>query len=305
MRKIGQNSPYFINRVGEKFITNQGFNIEIIKCLSHKDITVRFDDGTLKDKLDYGNIKRGSVEKPYNRIGEKFITKQGYEIEVVEYNSATNCEILFIETGNIKNTTYGQVKSGEISNPLHKSVLGVGFEGVGKYNFKDFLKIQKLWFAMLTRCYSERYQITQSSYKDVTVCEEWHNFQNFAKWAEENWKPYMDKSWQLDKDVICKDCRVYSSSTCAFLPAEINGLFVARTTDVGYRMTPQGNYMVRMSKTTGRVCYGRYASIEEASNVYKTEKEKYVKEVADKWRDKIDFKAYESMYKWTLSNNLK
>lgn len=39
---------------------------------------------------------------------------------------------------------------------------------------------------------------------------------------------------------------------------------------------------------------------EEAFAVYKREKEKYIKEVANKWKDQIDPRVYESLMNWTI-----
>ena len=44
----------FIDRTGEKHITNEGFLIEIIECINSKNITVRFEDGeVVKNKYYY------------------------------------------------------------------------------------------------------------------------------------------------------------------------------------------------------------------------------------------------------------
>ena len=42
---------------------------------------------------------------------------------------------------------------------------------------------------------------------------EWHNFQVFAKWFDEN---YME-GFQLDKDIKIEGNKIYSSGTCLFV----------------------------------------------------------------------------------------
>ena len=42
------------------------------------------------------------------------------------------------------------------------------------------------------------------NYLDVTVCEEWHNFQNFAKWFYENYYEISGEKMRLDKDILIK-----------------------------------------------------------------------------------------------------
>ena len=68
-----------------------------------------------------------------NRVGEKYITNEGCEVEIIEYFSATNCTVRFM-CGLIRpNIFFNNVKKGNIKNPHHPSVYNVGFIGVGKY----------------------------------------------------------------------------------------------------------------------------------------------------------------------------
>jgi len=81
-------------------------------------------------------------------------------------------------------------------------------------------KLYKIWAAMISRCYSEQ----KSSYKNVSVCHRWQNFNNFY-WDVQNlpnwW--YKKKSWndlELDKDYYGSN--QYSPETCVWLPREEN-----------------------------------------------------------------------------------
>ena len=46
---------------------------------------------------------------------------------------------------------------------------------------------------------------------------------------------------------------------------------------------------------------GTFNTLEEAFYVYKREKEKYIKEVADKWKDHIDIRVYEALMNYEIS----
>jgi hypothetical protein len=35
--------------------------------------------------------------------------------------------------------------------------------------------------------------------------------------------------------------------------------------------------------------------------VYKREKEKYIKEIAEKWKDKIDLRVYDALMSWEIN----
>ena len=45
---------------------------------------------------------------------------------------------------------------------------------------------------------------------------------------------------------------------------------------------------------------GRFNNYEEAHQVYKQSKEKLCKELANKWRGKIDERVYNAMMVWTV-----
>ena len=46
---------------------------------------------------------------------------------------------------------------------------------------------------------------------------------------------------------------------------------------------------------------GHYPTVEKAFQAYKQAKEAHIKEVANKWRDKIDPKVYEALMIWEVS----
>ena len=157
-----------------------------------------------------------------DRLGERHLTNEGYWVIIVEYVSNRSCTIKFEDGGYImKNLGYNRVKKGNIRNPFHKSIFGVGYNGVGKYiisiNGKR-TKAAQTWKGILERCYSDEKQEKYPSYKNVDVFKEWHNYQNFAKWFEEN---YIE-DFHLDKDTNFLGPSIYRliptfSSFCRFL----------------------------------------------------------------------------------------
>lgn len=76
------------------------------------------------------------------------------------------------------------------------------------------------WWGMRKRVSDDTYAEYCPSSNDVTVCDEWHEFQDFAKWHHEH---YVD-GWQLDKDMKIFGNREYSPSTCMFLPPALNSI---------------------------------------------------------------------------------
>lgn len=242
-----------------------------------------------------------------NRVGEKYITNEGFKIEIIEYFSALNCTIKFEDGCIIKNTRYDHIKEGAIKNPNKKSVFGVGFFGHGEYRASVKYKSNRYyttWTDMFRRCYDKKFQEKFSTYKDCTVVEEWHNFQNFAKWFEENWEYYMD-GWQLDKDVLIKGNKAYSPDACCFVSSEINNLFIKSDSKrgeypIGVTKVKGGKYRAQIVKNNKVVYLGTFKTIEEAFQVYKTAKEQYIKEIADKYKNLIDKKVYQALINYKV-----
>lgn len=239
------------------------------------------------------------MRKVKSRVGEKFITNQGYEIEVIEYFEVSCCSIKFNNGVTLYEKQYGHVKRGNITNPYHKSVFGVGYTGQGIYKATIDSKITKVystWKSVLERVYDKKCHERYPTYIDCKVCESWHNFQNFANWYENN---YIE-GFHLDKDILIKGNKIYSPKTCCFVPQEINSLFTK--CDKARGDFPIGVSIVNKKYLAKTRIDGRYTRLgvfntpEEAFEHYKTAKEKYIKEVADKWKPFITENTYKAMY---------
>lgn len=168
-------------------------------------------------------------------------------------------------------------------------------------------KKRDYWRHVIIRASSASYKEKFPTYKDVTVCDEWHNFQNFAEWFEQNYNPETMQGWHLDKDILVKGNKVYSPETCCFVPKEINFLFTNRKNQRGsypIGVRPKGDkFQARINIFRKSKCLGVFNTPEEAFQAYKTAKELYIKEVADEWKDKITQKVYEAMYRYEIKIN--
>lgn len=86
-------------------------------------------------------------------------------------------------------------------------------------------KAHGIWRMMLKRCGYDVHgeQITShDNYVDCHICEEWFDFDNFYDWFQDNYYEIENQSVNLDKDLLSGDKKMYSPSTCCFLPKEIN-----------------------------------------------------------------------------------
>lgn len=183
-----------------------------------------------------------------------------------------------------------------------------GYTGKGNYKKSTHKKIYEIWRDMLRRCYDEKRLKKYPTYRGCEVCEEWHNFQNFAQWYEENYYEIEGQKMCLDKDILIKGNKIYSPQTCMFVPHRINVLFTKSNNIRGEY--PIGiDYQKRSDKLRVRceICEEGYKKriylgvfppneIEKAFMAYKTFKEKYIKQVADEYKDLIPDKLYKALY---------
>jgi hypothetical protein len=239
-----------------------------------------------------------------NRIITSISTK-GQNMSILKYHDCDNIDIQFEDDTIIKNKTYYDFIRGKINNPNLPRVCNKGFMGQGVYvssiNGKSNLSYMR-WKNMLHRCYSENYHLKFPTYIDCEVCDEWLNFQNFAKWFEDN---YIE-GFELDKDIIIKGNKIYSPETCCFVPKEINYLFVKN--DKFRKDLPigviyhniKGHYKSTMSKNNKSLGLGTFTNVLDAFNKYKIEKELYIKEIADIFKELISIKTYNALYNYKI-----
>lgn len=154
-------------------------------------------------------------------IGDVFETNGCGELVVVDYRGWDSVDVKFLGTGYKATCRAGNIERGKVRDPLFRSYKGVGFKGVGKHKAINGNPAYIKWYSMLDRCYGELYQRRQHTYIGCTVCEDWHNFQNFADWFVDNY-PDDGLAYDLDKDAIVSGNSIYSPSTCSFVSDRVN-----------------------------------------------------------------------------------
>ena len=78
----------------------------------------------------------------------------------------------------------------------------------------SMIKEYQLWQDMLERCFSEKYQTRQPTYKDCNVSNNFLNYSYFYEWCQEQIGfgkvDEKGRSWCLDKDLLFVGNKTYS-----------------------------------------------------------------------------------------------
>lgn len=239
-----------------------------------------------------------------DRVGEISYNSYGSRMEIINYKSC-HCITVRFDDGFTKDTKYQHFKDGVVSNPNDKSVFNKGKIGEGIYNVTENNKqtiAYMAWYAMLQRCYDIKLHKKEPTYVECTVCEEWLNYQNFAKWYYENIYIIKGEKLGLDKDILVKGNKIYSPKTCILVPQCINSLFTKADSKRGDY--PIGVYLRKSSNKYESLCHngekqvylGSFETPNQAFNTYKIFKEEFIKEIAEKYKSEIPEALYNALY---------
>ena len=241
-------------------------------------------------------------------VGKICKSKSSGDFKIVKYNNARDVQIQFLNTGYETVAKLNHIKSGCIKDPYVQSVYAIGIIGT-KYPVSEGGKDTKeytLWKNMLQRCYSEVYKKQRPTYEGCEVSDNFKCYEYFYEWCHSQ-IGFDNEGWHLDKDLLIKGNKVYSESTCVFLPREINQTLTKRTTSRGehligvYWCNTKKVFVARVNKNKGKQEYlGRFKTELEAFNAYKQAKESFIKEQAEKWKLQIDPKAYEALMNYKV-----
>lgn len=164
------------------------------------------------------------IKRPIDLFtGAIFETLSCGKLKVLDYKSARNVDVEFVDTGFKTSAQAGDIRRGSVKDYLKPMLFGVGFFGSGNYKARvgGILTVRyNTWADMIQRCYDSSYHDKKPTYSDCTVCDEWHNYQNFAAWFDEN---HVD-GYQLDKDIKIDGNKHYSPETCMFVTGLDNAI---------------------------------------------------------------------------------
>ena len=147
----------------------------------------------------------------------------------------------------------------------------------GKWRIVWLCPYYSKWCSMLNRCYTKKELEGNLTYKGCVVCDEWLLFSNFRKWMEQ-------QEWEgreLDKDFLLEGNKVYSPSTCVFLPHKLNALITIRGNGRGkypvgvclHKRLKKNPYIASCSDDIGKKAYvGCFPTPEKAHQAWLVKK---------------------------------
>lgn len=119
-----------------------------------------------------------------------------------------------------------EVPANKTSLAKRSLVQGVGINNAAYIvtmlvdNSRVICPYYQVWMSMINRCYSEKYQKKQPTYKGCSVVDEWLSFTAFREWMEkQDWN-----GKELDKDILNYGNKKYSQDSCIFVSKAINNL---------------------------------------------------------------------------------
>ena len=231
------------------------------------------------------------------------------DFKVLKYNDYYEVEIQFINTGFETSANLQHIRNGKVKDPYAPSVFDVGVLGT-KYPSSESSRNTKeytLWVGMLQRCYSDTYQKKHPTYIGCEVSDNFLHYEYFYDWCQKQ-VGFGKCGFQLDKDLLTKGNKVYSEDSCVFIPSEINTVLIKSTASrgeyligVSWHKTKKA-FIAMVSKNKRKQEYlGSFKTEIEAFNAYKTAKELYIKEVANKFKSQIDDRAYNALMNYEVS----
>lgn len=231
------------------------------------------------------------------------------DFKVSKYNDSRNVVIQFLKTGFGTTVELGNIKNGNIKDRYLPSVYSVGIIGA-KYPSRVngvLTREYRLWMDMLRRCYSDGFRKKNPTYKDCEVSDNFKSYEYFYEWCQ-NQIGFNVEGWHLDKDLLVKGNKVYSENTCVFIPQEINSMLIKSDKRrgeylIGACWHKKGKaFVATVNKNKGKSEHlGLFNTELEAFNAYKTAKESFIKEQANKWKSQVDIRAYNALMNYEVN----
>jgi len=297
--------------IGSKYLDKSGEEITVIAKDGQSNITVQWSDGETRSVNAYRIENRlvirtndNKLINPTVKVGQVYINRQGSQIKVIEYENSTK---ILVEIGKTKYQQYvhaGNLISLNVHDNFAPSLAGRGIFGDAVVDVKS--QVYTSWAGMFKRCYTF-YEDKPRARINYEGCEVHENFVYLPDYIDWYNKQLVEPKWHLDKDLLVKGNKVYSPETCVFLPRALNTFLTLRGNDRGpYPLGVTyhdrlGKYEASCNRDGKSVYLGLHLDPLSAFEAYKNEKEAYAKDLAKRWKGRIDPRACEALMNFEIS----
>lgn len=201
---------------------NKHYMVKIKFLNTNNEQIVRLEQARKNSARDWQHLKEQyaiDFDKIYcGKYGRFKIIKQ-----LESRNGNKRAQILFIDTGTIKDVNVYDIINCTIRDPYYKNICSVACLG----NADSTHMLYPRWNSMISRCYNpDNNAYVNYGALGVTVCDTWLCFEYFLQEIIYV-KGYDDfiknpSMYELDKDLLqfgIPECeKVYSMTTCCFIP---------------------------------------------------------------------------------------
>ncbi len=165
-----------------------------------------------------------------------------------------------------------------------RPVYGVGINDLTSFpTERGTARYYQVWNALLERCYSERYQSVNPSYRGCSVSSEWIRYSNFRDWMRDQ----KHDGLVLDKDLLYPGNKLYSAETCVFIPLWVNCLLASLSSKP--RSLPMGviargsRFQARYKLSGKTMNLGAFDTPEAAHAAYRKRRLIHLRESAERY----------------------
>lgn len=175
-----------------------------------------------------------------------------------------------------------------------------------KYKGKQFLTESGRYWDAITQRSAQGGSLQKQTPAYIGTENHFKNFEEFVEWAR--WQVGYGNYWDIDKDILGCGRKVYSPTTCVFVPNCLNNFLTARKSQrgqcpIGVHFRKDTNkYVAMCNDGTGKqVFLGNYTTPEDAFFAYKAYKESLARALAEKWCGLVDERVCSALLNFTVN----
>lgn len=194
-----------------------------------------------------------------------------------------------------------------ISATFRKPICGVAVND-GEIS-EIHTRVYQIWHSMIKRTCDDKTKTKHKGYEKTRVCTEWLSFNAFKSWVESPDSGYKE-DYELDKDILGGGLDIYSPETCCFVHPRINKLLIhrkGRGSKLPLGVSRCGNkFSAYCSHGHKIINLGTFATPEDAFEAYKSDKEAYIKQVAQEYFDNGNMhkRIYDALMKYEVKPSM-